>query len=152
MRVLLLSLVILAGGCSPKPPTPGSTTPEPPPGDLVGICEHVYEEPLVRIESARHGATGAEASAVALSAVTIYGQSMTDAELLETGENLTLDGDRLVCTIPCAFGQAEGDYAFTYEAAGIGAGSFAGSLAYAEFQGGCPSFNRGSARLTLALD
>ncbi len=66
-------------------------------------------------------------------------------------ENVEIRDDTIVCEISCAFGTDQGLWQLTASAPGYRPEARAFQVSYREFDGGCPSFDRGSTMLNLIL-
>jgi len=84
--------------------------------------DEIVNIPILTIREARNAATGAPIAQVVLSNIHIQGQLQTGNKMqfLMTGppRNVTIEGDRLRCTLECAFSHDNGDYQFTVSAPG----------------------------------
>ena len=62
-----------------------------------------------------------------------------------------VQGDSLVCRVPCGFATQEGNYIFTVSAEGYPPQERGYEGKYRLFKGGCPSYNEGGVRIALRL-
>ena len=76
-----------------------------------------------------------------------------DLRFLVTGPayGVEIQGDSLVCSVPCGFATQEGNYILPVSAAGYPPQDRGYDARYRAFKGGCPSYNDGGVRITLAL-
>jgi hypothetical protein len=116
-----------------------------------GPCEHTYRDPVLALTTATDAASGARITPLFLTAVSVGGQVQPIGYLLATAFGAREQDDTLVCDVPCGFGTSEGRYAFTASAVGYAPRAIAVDARFARFEGGCPSFNEGSTRTSVAL-
>jgi hypothetical protein len=109
---------------------------------VVGPCYHSIDE-LIYIKEARGTKTGAVIVEVILSAFSINGEerSVRDITALHR-KNVSIDGDSLICVLPCGFGAEEGRWEFTAEADGYSPTPQQYKASYT-LHGGCPSEDMG---------
>lgn len=119
---------------------------------VAGPCVHTYREPLLQIVSARDAATGAPIASVVIRDVRREGL-VQDLQLLLAGPayGVEVQGDSLLCGVPCGFATSEGNYIFTVSAPGYPPQDRGYEARYRVFKGGCPSYNDGGLRVSLAL-
>jgi hypothetical protein len=98
--------------------------------------------------------SGTPLADVFIESITINGRDLSDLSSLvnHPAVNLSLDGARLRCRLPCGLGTEEGTWQMTVSAPGLQAKQFVIPVSYADFDGGCPSSNSGSTEVTLTLD
>ena len=150
LPILLASLSLL--GCSNDNSAEGAD-PDRIGGGMAGPCVHVYEDPVLHVDSASGRTTDAVIGQIELSDLEVDGQTRTPAEATEPqGQNVEVDGDTLRCTLPCAFGTTEGTWTFVADAAGYAPTPQSEDATYATFNGGCPSSNDDGSHVTLQLD
>jgi hypothetical protein len=116
-----------------------------------GPCEHTYRDPVLAVTAATDANSGARIAPLCITAVRVGGQAQPVGYLLATAFGARAQGDTLVCDVPCGFGTSEGRYAFTASAVGYEPRAAAVDARFARFEGGCPSFNEGSTRTSVAL-
>lgn len=116
-----------------------------------GGCEHTYRDPVLEITHAFDAATGRRVALVYLTGLSVQDQSFPITYLLASSRGATAKGDTLICAIPCAFGTAEGRYAFTVSADGHVTQARTVQARFGDFHGGCPSWNSGSTKLLVRL-
>ena len=120
----------------------------------VGACYHIFKDPVLAIT----GVTGANSTllaSVTISEVTFGGQAVIDLPALIAAPAYGVDlisNTVLRCQIRCGFGMGEGSYAFTVTAPGYHEKRVSVTARYANFDGGCPSENSGSAQVTVSLE
>jgi hypothetical protein len=119
---------------------------------VTGPCVHTYREPLLQIVSARDAETGAPITNVVIRNVRREGIAQ-DLQLLLAGPaySVEVQGDSLLCRVPCGFATSEGNYIFTVSAPGYPPQDRGYEARYRVFKGGCPSYNDGGLRVSLAL-
>ena len=123
-----------------------------PEGSTVGPCVHIYEEPILTIESVTSAGTGVEISSVSIFEVMIDSISVTPAELThEISENVTLKDSAIVCYVPCAFGTQAGFYQFSVSAQGHQESSLNTTAEYKTSEGGCPSRSDDGEKISFTL-
>jgi hypothetical protein len=117
-----------------------------------GPCIHLYHDPALRIVHA--AASGTPLAELFIESITINGRDLPDLSSLVSlpAVNLSLDGARLRCRLPCGLGTEEGTWQVTVSAPGLQAKQFVIPVSYDDFDGGCPSSNSGSTEVTLTLD
>jgi hypothetical protein len=116
-----------------------------------GPCHHDYREPIITV-------TSTDASNLHLSDVRINGQAVALDGLVAVGSDVptgvtlpTVDGDGLACQVPCSFGIDEGEWHFLATAPDGRRLEIRRRVRYAEFSGGCPSFNDGGVTVEVDL-
>ena len=118
-----------------------------------GPCVHVYEDAVLHLDSASGRTTDAVIGQITLSDFAVDGTARTpDQVTAQQSQNVVVDGDTLVCTLPCAFGTDEGTWTFVSDADGYAPTPQSEDAAYATFNGGCPSSNDDGTHVTLQLD
>ncbi len=121
--------------------------------NTVGPCIHQYQDPILTIEEVRDAQTNESLESVVLTEFSIDGAAIqTEMLVAEFANNVEQKGDSLLCTIPCAFGTQAGHYEFIVLTSGYVAKAVSFDLEYEEFEGGCPSYNRGGAEEEIALE
>ncbi len=141
---LILFLPLAGVGCSEN--SSGDS-------DLVGPCVHTQEDEVLHIDEASGSATGAIIGQLELSAFVINGQGRTAEEAVaQRQSNVVLDGELLICTLPCSFGTESGQWEFTAAAPGYLPTGQSATAEYATFSGGCPSFETDGTHIFAVLD
>ena len=110
-----------------------------------GPCVHVFRDELVHVRAVVDSATGAGIDSVVITNVRVRGTSLPLSLVVlpapGQGEGVSLDGDTLRCSVPCAFGTQDGRWELTLLARGYPPQTLAFDASYGEFRGGCPSYN-----------
>lgn len=113
-----------------------------------GACYHEYREPILTL-------TSRDASRLHLSGIRIDGQAVPLEELIsvasDAAEPPVVDGDGLLCQVPCSFGTQSGEWDFAVTAPDGRRTEVRRQVSYAEFGTGCPSFEDGGAVIEVAL-
>jgi hypothetical protein len=134
--VLVVAAVLLLGGCD----------------RLAGPCSHTYREPILQLGSARDSLTNAPLPRVVLHEVRQNGRTLDLGFLLAApGFGVAVQGDSALCDLPCGFAVEEAQYRLTVSAPDYPRQARTYTARYRVFQGGCPSFNDGGVRVSLAL-
>ncbi len=119
---------------------------------VAGPCVHTYREPLLQIVAAHDTQTGAPIGSVAIRNVRLDGIEQDLRRLLAgPSYGVEVQGDSLACRIPCGFATSGGSYILTVSAPGYPRQDLGYDARYRVFKGGCPSYNDGGVRVTLAL-
>lgn len=137
---LVALLVLVASGCG---------------GNYGCGAGYTVSHPALEVTAAKNARTGAPVSRVVLSDILLNGSPVPDPQYYLVPERLArgvvLEGDTLVCDVPCAFGKDAGTYQFTISAPGY-------KPTRAEFKGGpifnsehCYSHTIGSTQVQFAL-
>jgi len=123
-----------------------------PPGSGLGPCVHIFEEPILTIQSVNSAETGNSLSTIVLFEVTIDGIGR-DATYLtqEMSENITIEDSVLICSIPCGFGTLEGIYQFSVKSEGFKDTLITENATYNKSEGGCPSSSSEGSKITFSL-
>lgn len=116
-----------------------------------GGCEHTFRDPVLAITSVTDGASGVRVSPLQITAVSVGGQVQPVGYLLATAFGARAAGDTIVCDVPCGFGTTESRYSFTAAANGFVPQVITTEARYSRFEAGCPSYNAGSTRTSIAL-
>ncbi len=142
-RVLSGCLLALLAGCSNSGDDDGD----------VGICLHSFEDEVLHIDKANGTITDAVIGEVLLSQFVVNDHAVSADDLVVSRHtNVTVEGDKLRCVVPCSFGIVEGDWQFVAEATGYAPTAQSVSAAYATFVGGCPSSNADGTHVEILLD
>lgn len=118
-----------------------------------GACQHVYEDPVLVIARVDGSGSGPLA-AVTISDVVIAGQAVGNLGSLTAAPafGLSLANGELRCAISCGFGVVEGRYEFLVKGPGYRDRQVTTTASYSTFEGGCPSRNSGTTRITVLLE
>ena len=116
-----------------------------------GPCEHRFEDPLINLEIRVAGPL--HPSTFALTEFRLADRSVPPLSHWagSPGYRVAIRGDTLFCDASCGFGTEEGRYEFRIGAEGFTDQAVAVTAAYAEFDGGCPSANRGGRTVAVTL-
>lgn len=117
----------------------------------VGPCVHVYEEPILHIESVRNAQTGAHITSITLSDVRVDAVRQYPAVLVAESRRMTVVDSVLVGNPPCGFGTQPGLYTFRVSASGFRDTVVAFIASYSTNRGGCPSSSTGGSRVGIDL-
>ena len=121
-------------------------------GDIAGTCDHVYREPLLQIVAARDAQDGTLIPSVVVQNVRRDGIEQDLRSLIDgPSYGVEIQGDSLICRVPCAFATQEGNYIFTVSATGYPPQDRGYEARYRVFKGGCPSYNEGGISIRLGL-
>ena len=119
--------------------------------DPIGPCVHTYEEPVLNILSI----SGDESTAITqanIYSISIDGNHRDPSFLImESSNNVTISDTTLICTVPCGFGTASGQYQFTIVSEGYEPKSITVNADYEVFKGGCPSSNSKGTRINIGF-
>ncbi|MAQ99299.1 MAG: hypothetical protein CMI00_02045 [Oceanospirillaceae bacterium] len=111
---------------------------------LVGPCVIIELEPVLHIDSASGSQSGAVIGDVDLTDLVVNDTPLSDTELqllAETGNNVSVTGEGLHCTLPCAFGSEGGTWAFNARSDGYLSTGQVITAEYAVQEGeGCPTY------------
>ena len=104
--LFLVSVALLLAGCDALEQS-------------VGPCDVRWESPLIEITHAKAEDSDEPISTVSLTNFVVDSNAIGPQFLeIDDEPNVEIDGDTLRCTIPCAFGRQQGNYAFTAAASG----------------------------------
>lgn len=120
-----------------------------------GPCSFDYRTAALEIESAANARTSANVSVVYLRDFTLSGKTVSDPTHVLSANHtrgIVDEGDRLKCTVPCAFATEPGPYAFTVSAPGYQDRRVAVQAEYVEVKLGCPGWASGPTRLQIPLE
>jgi hypothetical protein len=118
----------------------------------IGPCVHIYEEPILTIESISGGVDGNE-----ISQAYIYNIKIDSAKrdpVLITGEaskNISVEDSVIVCSVPCGFGTEDGEYQFSVTADGYPDTTITSNAKYGKSKGGCPSSSSEGIKISFSL-
>jgi len=117
-----------------------------------GFCEHQFREPLVQVVEAKDEVSGSPIGVLVVKEVRVGGYA-ADLRFLTASPSygVRVEGDSLLCSVPCGFGTREGYYIITVSAAGYPDQDREFSARYRVFHGGCPSYNDGGIQITVEL-
>jgi len=123
-----------------------------PPGTNVGPCVHIFEEPILTIQSVNSAETGNLISTIEIFDVTIDDIDR-DATFLtqEMSENITIEDSVFICSIPCGFGTLEGTYQFSVKSEGFQDTVISENATYNKSEGSCPSSSSDGAKINFSL-
>ena len=120
-------------------------------GWMAGPCEHVFKDPVLVVQLDVVGPL--RPGIVALTDFRLNERSQPSPAYW-TGApayRAQIQGDTLFCQATCGFSFDEGRYQFNASATGFDPRPVAVDARYQDFDGGCPSSNRGSTRITVTL-
>ncbi|HOV98657.1 MAG TPA: hypothetical protein PK595_03680 [Bacteroidota bacterium] len=120
-------------------------------GGGVGPCIHIYEEPILHIESARDIQSGVYLKTIVLSNITIDSIPLDPFFLIPESRYVAALESVLVCNLPCAFGTQPGQYNFKVSANGYRDTIITCYPDYTIYKGGCPSSSNGGLRINIDL-
>lgn len=120
-------------------------------GGVVGPCVHIYEEPILHIESARNQQTGSYLQTIILSNILIDTAKADLQSLLFVSRRVAKLDSSLVGNPPFAFGAEPGRYAFRVSASGYRDTVVVCNPYYSINKGGCPSSSNGGLRINITL-
>lgn len=118
----------------------------------MGPCVHIYEDPVLTIQSVTSNETGDAISPIFIHELKLDSMGM-DILFMMSGitKNLTFSDSLVTCTVPCGFGTEEGVYELTISAEGYNDSTVSTQAKYRNSKGGCPSSSSGSARFSFTL-
>ncbi len=117
-----------------------------------GPCLHENREALFHVQSARDDQTGTTITPIVFNLILLEGVPVSGVMLTtELSSNVEFVQRRLICNVPCSFGEVPGFYQFWVGAEGYAYKAHELSAAYAIFEDGCPSFSEGGVRLDFEL-
>ncbi len=120
-------------------------------GGGVGPCVHIYEEPILHIETARNIQSSAYLRTIVLSNITIDSIAQDPFFLIPESRSVAVLDSSLVCNPPCAFGTQPGKYTFKVSASGCRDTIITCNPNYTINKGGCPSSSNGGLRISINL-
>ena len=115
-----------------------------------GVCSHTYREPVLIVAGVQDVRTGRPIAAVAIDSVTLNAQS-TGVGVAAPAFGVVVDGTGVQCHVTCGFGTSPGQYVMRVSANGYAPKQIAVAATYAQFHGGCPSWNDGGTRVHGSL-
>lgn len=117
---------------------------------------HTYEEPILNIISASNSQTGESISEIIISGITIDDneydlgtEHFLDFE--SESENILREDSKMICSIPCGFGNMSGKYSLEISGNGYQEKLFEVDATYGSGGGGCPSFSDDGTKVNLSL-
>lgn len=133
MRPLLFNIIPLVFilGCNP----------DLPPSPVVGPCEHQFLEPILQISGVTNDGENLQVDTVYISEVKYNGNELHPLLITSGSENITLDDELIICSLPCGFGTQDGQYTFTAFTEELTETHFSFTASYARGGGSCPSFS-----------
>jgi hypothetical protein len=117
----------------------------------VGPCVHIYEDPVLHIQSVTNVQTGQSVQALNIIQVFRNGQKENIQPLLAVSYNVTTIDSTLLCGLPCGFGTEAGTYRLTVAARGCKDTTISFVANYAVFKGGCPSSSSGGTKVSFQM-
>ncbi len=120
-------------------------------GGGIGPCVHIYEEPILFIETARNIQSGGYLKTIVLSGITIDSIKQDPFFLISQSRSVAALDSSLVCNPPCAFGTQAGKYTFKVSASGCRDTVVTCYPDYAIQKGGCPSSSNGGLRINIDM-
>lgn len=120
----------------------------------LGSCFHSYREPVMKIIGASEHNTNSNVELIEIKNINFNEQPVEFEESHnELAVNVEIDyqNNSLVCSLPCAFLQEEGQYEFTITANGYENKTVQMQAFYSIFEGGCPSYSDGGTELYFEL-
>lgn len=141
LLILLFSLFLLSG-CLSDIGDPG-----------IGPCVHIFDDPILQLESATSTLDGKAIDTLLISKVT-FDSLTVDLKFLiaEASHNIVATDSNLICTVPCGFGTEKGQYNFTVSSENYAEKSISAFAAYKNLKGGCPSSSSGSHKINISLN
>ena len=120
-------------------------------GTGIGPCVHIYQEPILHIQSVTNAESGAMIETIIITDVTIGSASVDLRLLISESRRIALLDSSLIGNPPCSFGTQDGTYSFSVSASGFRDTLIIADAAYSRFEGGCPSRSFGGRRITIQL-
>ena len=122
---------------------------------LAGPCVVNHREPVVNLDAAYGRQSGAVIGDLEITGLAVNDQTFNELELellATAGSNISASGDSLFCTLPCQFGNEEGNWTFTATADGYLPTEQSLEASYGVFEGGCPSYYDEGSHFELQLN
>lgn len=118
-----------------------------------GPCVHIYEDPILVIESVSNSRSPDTLSQVRIYDITVDSARQDLTSLADDpSQNVSVQDSTILCTIPCGFGKKDGTYRFNARAEGYQDTTLAfEDVNYEIFNGGCPSSNSGSTEVSFEM-
>lgn len=123
---------------------------------LAGPCVEEFGEPIVLITHVVEAGSGDAIAVVKISDIEVGVGTLEHRQITNPllGEHMNLtegEDGAVLCEVPCGFGSQTGTYTFAVEAEGYEATEVSVDATYAEWYGGCPSFNDGGTETEVEL-
>jgi len=111
----------------------------------------VFEDPVLAVDLGRTAPL--RPSVLALTAFRLDGRPFSPSSQWAGGPayRVTVRADTVLCEVPCGFGFQEGRYELVATVPGFLPADLTVEARYDDFDGGCPSSNAGSTRVTVDL-
>lgn len=125
--------------------------------DLNGPCVHYYYEPVVNIDQVISNPANTEIARVSLTEVVhedseVELEEWCDLQADELCYGLSFESETPVCSLPCGFGNDEGEWHIEISAEGYQSKTETLEASYAVFEGGCPSYDDEGSHFQLELE
>jgi len=121
--------------------------------NLVGPCEHTYNEPILNITSIRDTINNKYPTFVILRELKINGNPQSIPLILSNSYSVVANDSVYYCNVPFGFGVEDGTYQFIIEAEGFQPKLInIENVNYSIFKGGCPSYNDGGKRVEININ
>jgi len=148
MKKLSAALMVLAGfagGCSDSDDD-----------EVLCTLELIIANPVVYIDEASGAESGAIIGQVKLTDFIIDGEAVTPSYVVnylpDLSSNAEIDGDDVICTLPCSFGAKEGNWHFTATAEGYEDLSLSVDASWVFEEAPCPKLTIDGTHVSLELD
>jgi hypothetical protein len=117
-----------------------------------GPCIHTYRSPIVEVRAARQAGSSAAIARVVLRGLAWNGVALDPSQMTyPPAHGVVVEGDSILCDVPCGFATQDGEYTATVTAPGFRPKSLAVTARYALGHGGCPSWNDGGTEVEIEL-
>ncbi len=122
-----------------------------------GPCVHNYYEPVLNIDRVIANPANTEISRVSLTEVLhddskVELEAWCDLQVEGLCYGLSFEEETAVCSLPCGFGNDEGDWHIEVSAEGYQSARVNLDASYEVFEGGCPSYNDEGSHFELELN
>jgi len=120
-------------------------------GGTIGPCVHIYEEPILHIESVTSTQSGQIVPAFQILEAKLNGQKQDPFMLKIQSYNVAAYDTILVCNSPCGFAVLDGTYSLLVRAQGYRDTTISVMASYSVNKGGCPSSSSGGVRFSFQM-
>lgn len=128
-----------------------------PEDELNGPCVHYYYDPVVNIDRVISHPANTEITRVSLTEVVhedseVDLKEWCDLHADELCYGLSFEGETPVCSLPCGFGNEEGEWHIELTSEGYQSKTEPLEASYAGGEGGCPSYSDDGSHFQMELE